>query len=69
MVFEGGFGVRELGKPARVDKDTQFGIASNTKGMTTLLLARLVDEGKLTWDTPVTQVYPGFKRAVGWRRT
>jgi hypothetical protein len=61
IVFEGGFGVRELGKSARVDKDTQFAVASNTKGMTTLLLARLVDEGKIAWDTPVTSVYPGFK--------
>jgi CubicO group peptidase (beta-lactamase class C family) len=61
VVFEGGFGVRELGKPARVDKDTQFAVASNTKGMTTLLLARLVDEGKFAWETPVTSVYPGFK--------
>ena len=61
VVYEGGIGVRELGKKARVDKDTQFAIASNTKGMTTLLLAKLVDEGKLAWDEPVTKAYPGFK--------
>ena len=54
VVFAGGFGVRELGKPAKVDADTLFMIASNTKALTTLLLAKLVDEGKLTWDTPVT---------------
>jgi CubicO group peptidase (beta-lactamase class C family) len=29
--------------------------------MTTLLLALLVDEGKLKWDMPVTQAYPEFK--------
>lgn len=61
VVYEGGLGVKELGKPGKVDKDTLFAVASNTKGMTTLLLARLVDEGKLTWDTPVEKVYPGFK--------
>jgi CubicO group peptidase (beta-lactamase class C family) len=61
VVFEGGLGVRELGKKARVDKDTQFAVASNTKGMTTLLLARLVDQGKLAWKEPVTRAYPGFK--------
>ncbi len=61
VVFEGGFGVRELGKPAPVDADTKFVIASNTKGMSTLLLAKLIDEGKFTWDTKVTSVYPGFK--------
>ena len=36
-------------------------LASNTKSMTTLLLATLVDEGKLTWDTPVIAVMPDFK--------
>ena len=54
VVFAGGFGVRELGKPAKVDGDTLYMIASNTKALTTLLLAKLVDEGKITWDTPVT---------------
>jgi CubicO group peptidase (beta-lactamase class C family) len=61
VIFEGGFGVREIGKPAPVDADTLFMIASNTKSLSTLLLAKLVDEGKLTWDTKVTSVYPAFK--------
>jgi CubicO group peptidase (beta-lactamase class C family) len=61
VVFAGGLGVKDLGKPAAVDGDTLFMIASNTKALTTLLLARLVDEGKLTWDTQVTSVLPSFK--------
>jgi CubicO group peptidase (beta-lactamase class C family) len=61
VVFEGGFGVKELGKPDPVDAHTRFMIASNTKGLSTLLLARLVDQGKLKWDEPVTQAYPGFR--------
>jgi CubicO group peptidase (beta-lactamase class C family) len=61
VVFAGGYGVRELGKPETIDGDTLFIIASNTKAMTTLLLAKLVDEGKLTWDTPVTTLLPSFK--------
>jgi CubicO group peptidase (beta-lactamase class C family) len=61
VVYEGGFGVRELSKPAHVDADTLFMAASNTKGMTTLLLARLVDQGKLRWDEPVIEAYPNFK--------
>jgi CubicO group peptidase (beta-lactamase class C family) len=61
IVYEGGFGVRELGKPERVDENTLFMAASNTKGMTTLLLAELVDEKKLKWDEPVIDVYPSFK--------
>ncbi len=61
IVYEGGFGVRELGKPERVDQNTVFMAASNTKGMTTLLLSELVDQRKLSWDQPVIEVYPGFK--------
>jgi CubicO group peptidase (beta-lactamase class C family) len=61
VVYQGGLGVRELGKPARVDENTLFMAASNTKGMTTLLLAELVDEKKLRWDEPVVDVYPAFK--------
>jgi CubicO group peptidase (beta-lactamase class C family) len=61
VVFAGGFGVRELGKPERVDADTLFLVASNTKALTTLLLAREVDQGKFRWDTPVTQIYPAFR--------
>ena len=62
VVFAGGFGVRELGKPAPVDADTTVMIASNTKALTTLLLAKLVDaKGNSTWDTPVTSVLPSFK--------
>ena len=61
VVFQEGLGVRTLGMPDPVDADTLFLAASNTKAMTTLLLAELVDEHKLRWDQPVTEVYPKFR--------
>ena len=61
VVYEGGLGVRELGKPDPVDENTLFMAASNTKGMTTLLLAILADEKKLAWDQPVVELYPAFR--------
>jgi CubicO group peptidase (beta-lactamase class C family) len=61
VVYEGGLGVRDLRKPDKVDPRTLFLIASNTKALTTLLLAKLVDEGKLGWDTPVNSLDPDFK--------
>ncbi|WP_353228541.1 serine hydrolase domain-containing protein [Novosphingobium sp.] len=61
VVWEGGLGVKRLGGDAPVGAHTRFMIASNTKGMSTLLLSMLVDQGKLGWDQPVTQVYPGFR--------
>ena len=61
IVWEGGLGVTERGGTEKVDKDTSFMVASNTKGMATLLLSTLVDEGKLSWDQKVTEVYPSFR--------
>lgn len=61
IVYEGGLGVADLATGKAVDKDTRFMIASNTKGMATLLLATLVDDGKLDWDRPVVDYMPGFK--------
>lgn len=61
VVWEGGLGVKELGNPAKVDAHTLFIAASNTKGLTTLMLARLVDQKKLRWDQPVVDVFPSFR--------
>ena len=61
IVMDQGFGVRELGKPAKVDGNTRFMIASNTKALTTLMLAKLVDAGKLDWNARAKDVYPPFK--------
>ncbi len=61
VVMSQGFGVRELGKAATVDGDTRFMIASNTKALTTLMLAKLVDAGKLDWNARAEDVYPTFK--------
>ena len=61
VVMSRGFGVRTLGKPDKVDGDTRFMIASNTKALTTLMLARLVDAGKLDWNARAEDVYPGFR--------
>lgn len=63
VVWAGGLGVRELGKPQPVDADTLFMAASNTKAMTTALLARAVDAGKLRWDQPAAEAFPAFKLA------
>ena len=45
---------REVGKLASgkpINDETLFEIASNTKAMTSTLLARLVQQGKLRWTT------------------
>lgn len=61
VVFTKGYGVRELNKPAKVDENTLFAIASNSKAFTTAALAILVDEGKLDWDDKVIKYLPDFQ--------
>jgi CubicO group peptidase (beta-lactamase class C family) len=61
ILFAGGFGLKELGGTEKPDGDTLFMVASNTKAMTTLLLAKLVDEHRITWETPVTTLFPNFR--------
>jgi CubicO group peptidase (beta-lactamase class C family) len=61
VVWQGGVGVRKLGSSEPVDAHTKFMIASNTKGMSTLLLSILADEGKLRWDEHVVDLYPSFR--------
>lgn len=60
VIYAGGVGVRQRGKPAKADADTKFLIASNTKGLATLMLAKLVDDGKIAWDTPAQKLLPSF---------
>ena len=55
------YGVKRMGETAKVDEHSLFAIGSTTKAFTAALLAMLVDEGKLTWDTKVSDVLPGFK--------
>ncbi|MCB2185435.1 MAG: serine hydrolase [Deltaproteobacteria bacterium] len=66
VVFRQGFGVRELGKAAPVDTNTIFAIGSASKAFTATALAMLVDQGKIGWDSPVTEVLPGFRLADPW---
>jgi len=61
VVFEGGFGVREQGKPEAVDAHTLFAIASNTKAFTAASLSILADEGKLKLDDRVIDHLPSFR--------
>lgn len=66
VVFEKGYGVRELGKPDAVDTATLFAIGSTTKAMTAASIGMLVDEGKVRWDDPVTNYLPSFQLKDPW---
>jgi CubicO group peptidase (beta-lactamase class C family) len=61
VVLEKGYGVRELGRPDKVDEHTLFGIASNTKAFTATAIGLLVEEGKLAWNEPVITYLSAFR--------
>lgn len=60
IVYSKGFGVREEGKPGKVDADTVFAIGSATKAFTAAALGMLVDEKKIAWDGAVRDYMPSF---------
>ena len=61
LVLERGYGVREMGKPAKVDAHTMFAIASNTKAFTAAALNMLQDDGKLKTTDRVIDHLPWFR--------
>ncbi|MDE2407165.1 MAG: serine hydrolase [Xanthomonadaceae bacterium] len=61
VVLARGYGVRELGKPAKVDEHTMFAIASNTKAFTAAALNMLQDDGKLKTTDRVIDHLPWFR--------
>jgi CubicO group peptidase (beta-lactamase class C family) len=63
VILTKGYGVKELGKPDKVDEHTLFGSGSTGKTTTASLIAMLVDEGKMRWDDPVWRYLPNFRVA------
>ncbi|MBK9983556.1 MAG: serine hydrolase [Saprospiraceae bacterium] len=61
VVLSSGYGVLEEGKKTKVDENTLFSIASNTKAFITASIAKLVDEGKMNWDDRVQTYLPYFE--------
>src|SRR5580765_4825291 len=66
VVYARAEGERLVGNGQHIDSQTLFKIASNSKAMTSALLARLVDQGKLKWDDPVTKYLPDFRMYDPW---
>jgi hypothetical protein len=59
VVYNAGFGVRnDQGDP--MTPETRMMIGSTGKSLTTLMMATLVDDGIMTWDTPAQEILPGF---------
>lgn len=59
-VFQRGYGVRDLRTLSKIDSGTNFRLASCTKQFTAMAAMLLVHDGKLTYDTRLTDIFPDF---------
>lgn len=62
-VWAEGFGVRSVEGSDAVTPETRFMIGSTGKALTSFMMARLVDQGRMRWTTPVRDLLPGFALA------
>lgn len=60
LVYANGFGYADLETQTPITPDTHMMIGSTGKSMTTMIMASLVDDGLMTWDTPARDLFPTF---------
>jgi CubicO group peptidase (beta-lactamase class C family) len=60
VVFERGYGARDLRTFAPIDAETNFRLASCTKQFTAMATMLLVHDGKLQYEDKLTNVFPDF---------
>lgn len=60
VVFVEGYGVRETGQAETVSADTVFQLASVSKPLGASIVAALVSDGVVTWDTRIRDLDPDF---------
>lgn len=66
VVFAKGFGVREVGKTDPVDADTVFLLASVSKPIGSTVIAAAVGDGKVSWDSRISDLDPAFALSEPW---
>jgi len=66
VAYARGFGVRDVNTKAPVDADTVFQLASMSKPIGSTVVAELVGEGKITWDSKLSVLDPPFAMFDPW---
>jgi CubicO group peptidase (beta-lactamase class C family)/pimeloyl-ACP methyl ester carboxylesterase len=66
VVYAKGFGLRDVNTKAPVDADTVFQLASVSKPIGSTVVAELVGEGKITWDSKLSALDPTFEMFDPW---
>jgi len=65
-VFSAGYGLREMGTDLAVDADTVFQLASVSKPLGSTVIAALIGEGKIDWDSRIADLDPKFALITPW---
>src|SRR5438874_1562816 len=60
LVFEYGYGIRDLRSKAKIDAHTNFRLASFTKQFTAMAVMLLVHDGNLRYNQALTEIFPDF---------
>src|SRR6184192_4919536 len=66
IAYAKGFGVRDVNTKAPVDADTVFQLASVSKSIGSTVVAELVGEGKITWNSKLSVLDPAFAMFDPW---
>lgn len=66
IVWSGVRGVRRVGQADPVTVADRWHLGSNTKAMTAAVLARLIQQGRTRWRTPLAEAFPGLTIHPGW---
>ena len=66
VVYAKGFGVRDINTKAPVNADTVFQLASVSKPIGSTVVAELVGEGKISWDSKLSALDPTFEMFDPW---
>ena len=64
IVYAKGFGLADLERKLPVTPETLFAIGSSSKAFTVNAIGMLIDEGKMSWDDPITRHLPYFKLPI-----
>lgn len=66
VAYAKGFGVRAVGEEGDVDVDTVFQLASLSKPLSSTVVAALVGDGAVTWDSQLCDLLPSFQLMQPW---
>src|SRR5438128_1619224 len=64
ILAAGAVGFRKDGSPERIALEDRWQLGSCTKAMQATVIGRLVEEGKLAWDTTIAEVFPELKGEI-----